>query len=232
MDPTTEISPEFKLKLETQDKFFFSPGSTINIPYPDNFFDVTFSNGVLMHLSSVQEAKDAIKELARVTKPGGKLFVYSGFNSGIGGKFLVPAFRQAYREDSLFKSYIDEVDPQLIQKEMQIYLNFLRKKQDIGLLEYFFLKRLIYRMIDLDLTRFFKNMIQAPNQQGSKLDSVFLRKEFENNAIIDHREITFYVHRKNIRKYLAPIHFLKNNRISEVFYGGGHVRIVGTKVFQ
>lgn len=228
------LKSHLKLKLgeKALGKFFFSPGSTLRIPYPDDFFDVVFSNGVLMHLASVEEAEIAIKELARVTKPGGKLFVYSGFNSGIGGKYIVPAFRSAYRENSEFKNYIDELDPSLIQNEMFIYLNFLRKKKDIGLWEYFLIKRLIPKLIDLDLTRFFKNLLQAPNQQGSKLDSTFMRKEYNKNKIHNVNEVHFYVHRQNIRKYLAPIHFLSSHRISKLIYGGGHVRIVGTKMVE
>ena len=183
-----------------------------------------------MHLATIEEAEIAIKELARVTKPGGKLFVYSGFNSGIGGKYVVPAFRTAYRENSDFKHYIDDLDPPQIQNELYIYLKFLRKKKDIGLLEYFFIKRLIPKLIDLDLTRFFKNLLQAPNQQGSKLNSLFMRETFGRNAISNVSEVHFYVHRKNVRKYLAPIHFLSSHRISKLIYGGGHVRIVGTKI--
>jgi SAM-dependent methyltransferase len=224
-----EIHLQHQLGKESLEKLFFSPGSTLRIPYPDNFFDVVFSNGVIMHLASIEEAKAAIKELSRVTKPGGKLFIYSGFNSGIGGKFVVPAFRNAYRSDLNFKEYIDGLEPTQIQSELYAALSQLREKKDIGLLEYLLIKRTIPKLIDLDLTRFFKNVLQVPNQQGSKLDSTFMRNELRQNSIHQISEVNFYVHRKNVRKYVAPIHFMSSLKISKLIYGGGHVRIVGTK---
>jgi hypothetical protein len=59
-----------------------------------------------------------------------------------------------------------------------------------------------------------------------------MQKEYNKNGIHNVNEVHFYVHRENVRKYLAPIHFLSSHRISKLIYGGGHVRIVGTKMVE
>lgn len=46
-----------------------------NIPFDDNYFDATISIAVIHHLESYTKRKDAIDELVRVTKSGGKIFI-------------------------------------------------------------------------------------------------------------------------------------------------------------
>ena len=45
-------------------------GSLLQLPFADNHFDVVHTERVLMH---IKEAETAVQELARVTKPGGKV---------------------------------------------------------------------------------------------------------------------------------------------------------------
>lgn len=45
-------------------------GSALQIPYPDNSFDVVFSHGVLHHIPDIVQAQ---REIHRVLKPGGQL---------------------------------------------------------------------------------------------------------------------------------------------------------------
>ena len=49
----------------------FLKGSAYNIPFPDNFFDLVICSEVLEHL---HEYNDAVREMHRVLKPGGKLY--------------------------------------------------------------------------------------------------------------------------------------------------------------
>ena len=64
-----------------------------NIDFPDEYFDVVYSHGVLHHL---EETKDAIEEIRRVLKPGGTFLMsvyhkYSGFH--LIGKILMNGIR-------------------------------------------------------------------------------------------------------------------------------------------
>lgn len=47
-------------------------GSVLEIPYPDQSFDVVFSHGVLHHVPDIERAQ---REIRRVLKPGGELIV-------------------------------------------------------------------------------------------------------------------------------------------------------------
>ncbi len=51
-------------------------GSIIAIDYPDNRFDHSICIAVIHHLSTEERRKQAVKELVRVTKPGGTIFIY------------------------------------------------------------------------------------------------------------------------------------------------------------
>lgn len=46
-----------------------------NIPFDDDYFDATISIAVIHHLDSFIKRKDAVDELIRVTKSGGKIFI-------------------------------------------------------------------------------------------------------------------------------------------------------------
>ena len=50
-------------------------GMAQKIPYPDESFDVVFVNGALHHIPTLKVAyEEAIKEMDRVLKPGGRVF--------------------------------------------------------------------------------------------------------------------------------------------------------------
>ena len=50
-------------------------GNNINLNYETNYFDNTMSVAVIHHISSQERRIQAIKELVRVTKPGGSIFI-------------------------------------------------------------------------------------------------------------------------------------------------------------
>lgn len=47
-------------------------GSVLEMPFPDNSFDIVFSHGVLHHVPEIDRAQ---REICRVLKPGGQLIV-------------------------------------------------------------------------------------------------------------------------------------------------------------
>ena len=48
----------------------------LRLPYRDNIFDAVISIGVIHHLTTRERRIQALKELARILCPGGKLMVY------------------------------------------------------------------------------------------------------------------------------------------------------------
>jgi len=63
----------------------FIKGSAENLDFPDNEFDLVFSNSVLEH---VRNPKKALQEIYRVIKPGGKLLLAVDYFHGPGGNHL------------------------------------------------------------------------------------------------------------------------------------------------
>jgi ubiquinone/menaquinone biosynthesis C-methylase UbiE len=209
--------------------FYFKTGSTTQIPYPDEYFDVVFSNGVLMHLGCVADAEVAMKELARVTKKGGKLFVYSGFDSGIVHNYLVPALRLAYKEVADFRNFIDNLLARDLQDSFRYTIRELRSRRDLSLVSFLALNRACESLFDEDLSRFFQNVLQVPSQQGRDLGSRWLENQFISLGFDQIQFTRSYIHRKNIRKFLAPLHYSKTSGLSKILYGGGHIRGVAQK---
>lgn len=56
----------------------FEGGDIFSLRYPDEYFDVVFNEGVIEHFSleDTLTYKDALREMIRVTKPGGKIIVH------------------------------------------------------------------------------------------------------------------------------------------------------------
>lgn len=71
-----EIAKSMKLLLGL-DNVEFKKGDLFSIDSPDNYFDLVFNEGVIEHFSlkGNPSYKDALSEMIRVTKPGGKIIV-------------------------------------------------------------------------------------------------------------------------------------------------------------
>ena len=55
----------------------FETGNLFQIPYPNDYFDVVFNEGVIEHysLSNKPNYIDALREMIRVTKKSGKIII-------------------------------------------------------------------------------------------------------------------------------------------------------------
>lgn len=59
-------------ELNTSDNFDFKIGNIYNMPYDNNYFDIT---NCLVVVSFIEDAQKAIEELLRITKKGGHIFI-------------------------------------------------------------------------------------------------------------------------------------------------------------
>jgi len=76
IDPSDAIFAADELLAETPNAELFK-GSISNLPFPDNYFDLGFSLGVLHHIPDTSQAmKDCVKKV----KPGGYFLVYLYYN--------------------------------------------------------------------------------------------------------------------------------------------------------
>ena len=208
--------------------FQFVPGSTTKLPFDNSSFDFVMSNGVIMHLKSKREANKAVKELIRVTKPGGYLYVYVGVSEpGVMDRFIYPSLRRAYKQDKDFKKYIDELSEEELQREIrEIYSLGLDKDPLINKNSIEF----IASLFNIDSVTFFQNALQVPRQQSAKLDQTFIRRALQKQGINDFRRIDeIYWERNDFRRFLTPLHLAHTSKISKIMYGGGHLKIVCQK---
>jgi SAM-dependent methyltransferase len=208
----------------------FASGSTLDLPFANESFDFVASNGVLMHLETVEMASQAITELTRVTKHGGVLYSHIGIDKpGIVDRYIVKALRTAYLEDEEFKNFINNLNPDSLNSELSsIYKEC--SMHDPRLLD--FLSSLSHGLITLDSTTFWQNMLQVPVQQGPLLSEDWGRSVMENNGLINIRRPkgTYWI-RNDFRKFLAPIHFSLGSNTAKIFYGNGHVKLVAEKPY-
>jgi len=204
-------------------------GSVTEIPLESESFDLVCSNGVIMHLNGLEEAEKAVAEMARVTKKGGKLYLYVGVSKpGIVDRYIVPSLRKAYFEDKEFKHLIDTIKPDEIQSDLQdVFDSAANNDATISKSD----ACEIIKLITLDTTTFLQNMLQVPIQQGPLLGFDWVCNILDKNGFSQIQRIpNKYWSRKDIRKFLAPFHFKSENRLSKIFYGDGHLKIIATKL--
>jgi len=203
-------------------------GSTTNLPFGDNSFDFVASNGVIMHLETEVDAAEAIREMGRVTKPGGSMYVYSGVDKpGIVDNYIVPALRRAYAEDRDFRRFVDELDHRRVAEELKVSFAEARKydkslpKAIIGSID---------RLITLDTTTFLQNLLQVPVQQGPRLGWEWVSGQLKALGFVNIRRVQErYWVRNDVRKFLAPLHYFRQRELAGLLYGGGHVRVMADK---
>ena len=156
------------------------PGSATALPFPDASFDMVTSNGVWMHLESVELADQAFREHARVTKPGGSLYAYVELSQGIMDRFLLPAWRQAYQEVPEFRAIIDGLTPERMKEYTARYLQTLLEHDptvDIAAIGS------LLSLFTLDTATFFQNVLQVPRQLGQHLGEAWARAHFESSRV-------------------------------------------------
>ena len=227
-----ELGTEFiEETLESLDRYSvpretlkLTSGTVTQLPYEDNFFDFVSCNGVLPHVNNIDEVKTAFSELARVIKPGGHLFTVYGTVGGILEDAVVPAVRDYYNKNPDFKKLIDSISPETFSETFDFISKTMEKhtgeKPDLKFLD---------RLFDVDLCVTIQNVIQAPVRIIKELDENFITEHYEKHNFVNIRRLRRYVKRENIRKFLAPLHFEKDNPISKVLYGEGNMEFIGQK---
>jgi SAM-dependent methyltransferase len=97
-----DISPEFVKICESRGLNVIE-ANNLSLPYADNCYNYTLSVAVIHHLSSFENRLQSIKELVRVTKPNGKIFIEVwAYEQG-------PESRISFREQDVLVPFKDKI---------------------------------------------------------------------------------------------------------------------------
>jgi SAM-dependent methyltransferase len=110
-----DISEGYLKKLEQSDvsapkNLVFRLGSAENVPYPDNYFDHAVCSASFCFW---REPEKGLKEVARVVKPSGKLYIADGYKEGpawvtVGAKIfgLLSAYEMNFYSSQEFSEFL------------------------------------------------------------------------------------------------------------------------------
>jgi ubiquinone/menaquinone biosynthesis C-methylase UbiE len=119
----------------------FVIGNLFNMDFPENSFDLTFNAGVLEHFT-FDERREALREMSRVTKPGGVVLaaVPNHFSKPYryGYKYLQSKGKWPYPDEYSIYDFSSElmeipelIDPERIILAPKTPFSFLRRHQRI-----------------------------------------------------------------------------------------------------
>ncbi|MEO5366360.1 MAG: class I SAM-dependent methyltransferase [Magnetococcus sp. WYHC-3] len=205
--------------------FDFIEASTDALPFPDNHFDMVISNGVLMHLDDMAQVERAWKELARVTKPGGYLYVLLGCPTGLLEEEILPAVRRYYARNKDFKQFIDTQTPETWQGILRDISATMQKHTGES-----FDPEAFRPLFDLDLCTFLQNVLQVPKRYIVEQDEAYALDMFKKLGFDTPKRCRRYVVRKNLRKFLAPLHFGESPTLARLLYGPGSLEYIAQKL--
>ena len=206
---------------EFEGRYRLDLGNVLSMQYADDFFDFTHCSGVLHHTLDVYQG---LKELARVTKKGGTLYVMINGQGGV-VREITNLLRERYLADAQFQSFIDNLDRerlvtifQWIVSEMGAHGDEMADKVPDSLLRGLF---------DRDLVLTIKDRIQSPVYHEHTEEELV-------NWLTDHgftgvERLTRYPRYKNIRRFLSPLYNRYDHEIARLLYGSGLIQLKAIK---
>jgi SAM-dependent methyltransferase len=203
-------------------RYDISTGNILNIKFEEDTFDFTHCSGVLHHCA---DASLGIKELARVTKPGGLVYVVMHGKGGI-IRDMVSVLRDKYAADKAFKKLIDNLEEDWFEVMWGWLFNSMRENADAEGAR-ILTPSLIRELFDKDLVLTIKDRITAPvyNEYTEKQVRAILKR----CGLINIRRLTRYPKLKNVRRFLCPFYYEYDSPFSRVLFGEGCLQLMGTK---
>ena len=211
----------FKMLKGFEKRYELAVGNVLKIDFPDNFFDFTHCSGVLHHTT---DAFKGIRELARVTKKGGMLYIYIHGQGGL-MREVVNFLRDKYRRDRNYKRLIDKIDETFLWELWDWMTSEMAKHgdkmgEDIP-------KDIIKQLLNKDLALSIKDRMTAPLSQD--FTEKELRDLLKDEGFTKIERLTRYPNNKNIRRFLSPFYNRYDHKFSRFFYGEGNIQFKAIK---
>jgi SAM-dependent methyltransferase len=215
-----ESAPKYLAPFEGRYELTF--GNVLAIAYRSDAFDYVHCNGVLHHSADVI---GGLRELARVTRPGGVLFVGTYGKGGL-VRDVVGLLRERYRSDGTFRDLIDHLDRDFFVRLFTMVTESMNAHGDELAQDGTTLNTLL-RLFDNDLVLTIKDRIAAPVYHEHADDELIAVLQEEGFA--DIQRLTRYPTYTNIRRFLSPLYCDYNHPMARLFYGSGEVQLKATK---
>jgi ubiquinone/menaquinone biosynthesis C-methylase UbiE len=206
---------------EFKGRYELKTGSVHRIPYEDDTFDLVHCSGVLHHSTDIYKG---LAELARVTKPGGYMYIMVHGKGGIMRDFM-GVLRTKYQSDKGFKRQIDTLSVDDLANMWEFIVSAMAAQGDT--LGKQIPKPVIKELLNNDLVLTIQDRIAAPlYTQSSEKE---LKKWFTSHGFTNVRRVSRYPKLFNVRRFLAPLYYHYDNRFARFFYGDGDIQLIAKK---
>ena len=211
-----------KYKKKNQ-SLFIKTQNILNLKYEKNYFDFVLCQGVIHH---TRNPIKAIKELYRVLKPGGKLYMQVPGKGGIINEMIFDFLRKHYLKDKHFYKFINNTNKKMTNKIINSIMNKLNGNKKTNNLSKKFLT-ILKSLIDEDLIINLKDRIQAPvyhQYDYEEILNILKRLGFKKN-----RRVFNYPKYKNLRNIISYYYNKPQDNISKLLLGDGFINLLVTK---
>lgn len=215
-----ETAPQM-LKEFPESRYDLRTGNVLNISFTDSTFDFVHCGGVLHHSADVLQG---LRELGRVTKPGGLLYIHT---YGAGGlvREMTSFFREKYNHDEVFKGLIDNLTAQKLQQGLfDIFFAMDRYGDSFGTN---IPVNIVKELVDDDLVLTVQDRIAAPAYHEHTEEQ--LRACLEEEGFSQIERLARYPYLKNIRRFLSPLYYEYSSEIAKFCYGSGLIQLRAVK---
>ena len=214
-----ELAPKYLRPYEG--RYDLRVGNVLSLDFPDSYFDFVLCYGVLHHTPA---PLDGLRQLARVTKPGGVLCVMTLGKGGL-MEDIMDLFRRRYAADEEWKRTIDTLTDRDFFKMFSWIRNVMRDHDDT------FIDKIddatFKAMFDEDLILTIRDRLQVPLYY--RVSRQELVDALWAEGFIKIERLSSYQHYKNIRRFLAPLYFEFDSPYAKLLYGDGYLQYKATK---
>jgi SAM-dependent methyltransferase len=200
------------------------PGNVLSLPFEAGRFDLVHCAGVLHHTA---DPARGFRELARVTGPGGRLFVTIMGNANGIIYSCINTLRQKYLSDAQFRATVDGLDVEVLSAG----IGWLLSEKDDAEPELLPGENAVFRsFFDQDLILTIKDRLQAPTYHEFAFTETQIREWFADAGFEDVRRLTRYPKGfRNLRRFLAPMYCHYDHPTARLWFGDGYIQMIGRR---
>jgi ubiquinone/menaquinone biosynthesis C-methylase UbiE len=206
---------------EFEGRYVLSSDNVQHMRFEDGSFDFVHCSGVLHHAADLFAG---LRELARVAKPGGMLYIMTYGKGGL-IRDITTCLRTKYAQDNAFRTFIDTLDASVFTEFFQEIFTSMQSHGDgFG---HKIPAETISLLFDEDLVLTIKDRVTAPayhEHSEEELTQVLYEVGFKTV-----QRLTRYPKMTNIRRFLSPLYEAYDSKFARLLYGSGAVQLKAVK---